>query len=424
MFSLTSLTALRRRASNQAQDWFESPRESARLLPMEGLRGLAVLVVFFVHAHALFGPYIASYAGLFRVSEYLGRVGIAGVDLFFVLSGFIIYGALVHKQARYFTFLQRRVRRIYPTFLVVLSCYLVLSVLFPSESKIPTHTWSAAKYILENVLFLPGFFRIVPIITVAWSLSFEFAFYLSVPLVVFIFGDYRQDRVRRITLLSAMWVLFSLLEVFFFNGTHIRMLSFVSGMLLQEVTAGGQISSLLTRRGQWISVFAVVVTASYHFAFQSREFGLHTSGALSVMLMSAAIFAFALYTLEYPGVLRKVCTFSPVRYWGNISYSYYLAHGITLKALATLVERVRPERHPILMYFGVLAAGLVATWVSASVLYLLVEKPLSFTAKKQHARTQPARGAAFVVAAEESSRRRELRKSVTATGISTLQLLL
>jgi peptidoglycan/LPS O-acetylase OafA/YrhL len=282
--------------------------------------------------------------------------------------------------------MQRRVKRIYPTFLAVLGCYLVLSVLFPSESKIPGHTWPAAKYILENVLFLPGIFHIVPIITVAWSLSFEFAFYLFVPFMALILSRH-QDKRQRIALLSLIWVLFSAAEAFLFHATHIRMLSFVSGMLLQEVTAGQKVRSLVGRRGQWISIGALAVTASYHFAVQPKYPAGPLGTVASVLLMSAAIFSFVLHALEYPGFLQKVCTWRPMRYWGNISYSYYLAHGITLKALATLLASVRPPLNSVLMFCIALGAGLAATWVSASLLYLLVEKPLSLAPKRQHIST-------------------------------------
>ena len=392
---MSSITALRQHISHTGQDWFESPGGGTRLLPMEGLRGLAVLLIFFVHVHAFFGSYVASYPRLFSASEYFGRVGNAGVDLFFVLSGFIIYGALVHKPVKYLAFVRRRVERLYPAFLAVLSTYLVLSVVFPSESKIPVHTWAAAKYILENILLLPGLFRIVPIVTVAWSLSFEFAFYLSVPLVVFLLGHDRQDSLRRIALLSGIWGIFSLSEAFVFHGSHIRMLAFLSGMLLQEVTTTGKARAYLTRRGQWISICVLVLIVSYHFAVQPKDLGTRASGVLSVVLMSVSIFFFVLYSLEYPGVLHKVCTWRPMRYWGNISYSYYLAHGLTLKAMATLLARLQPQHHPVLVYFAALVAGLTATWVSASLLYLFVEKPMSLTPKKKRARIGAAVLASF-----------------------------
>jgi len=380
---MSSATGLRQAVSQTAHDWFESPGGHTRLLPMEGLRGVAVLLVYFVHAHSFFGPYLASYPRLYSASEYLGRVGNAGVDLFFVLSGFIIYAALTHKPVPYFSFLQRRVRRIYPTFLAILSSYLVLSFVFRSESRIPVHTWAAAKYIVENIFLLPGFFRIVPIVTVAWSLSFEFAFYLAVPIVVLALRRYSQDRLRRVALLSGLWGLFVLLEAFVFHGSHIRMLSFLSGMLLQEISANEKVRAYLAPRGQWISVAAVVVTASYHFVVQPRVFGTNGSGVLSIALMSVALFFFVLYSLEYRGALHMMSTWRPMRYWGNISFSYYLAHGVTLKGMATVLARLHPEHHPVFTYFAALVVGIAATWVSATVVYLFVEKPMSLTPKKQ-----------------------------------------
>ncbi len=386
---MTSTRTLQQTISRTAKNWFETAGGKTRLLPMEGLRGLAVLAVFFVHAHGFFGPYVANNVPLFRISEYLGQTGNVGVDLFFLLSGFLIYGALVHKQVPYMMFLLRRVKRIYPAFLAVLSCYLVLSIVFPSQSRIPVHTSAAVTYILANLVFLPGLFSITPIVTVAWSLSFEFAFYLLVPFVVFILGRHSGRKIRRVALLSAMWVLFSALEALFLHGAHIRMLSFLSGMLLQEIARGGWLKSLLSRTGQVISILALVLLASYHFALRSRETGALSSGVPSAALMSAALFFFVFCALEYRGVVHKLCIWKPLRYWGNISYSYYLVHGIALKGVATLLARIGFTRYPVLIYVCGIALGLVASWVSAIILYLSVERPLSVTPQKLSPGTQP-----------------------------------
>jgi len=72
-----------------------------------------------------------------------------------------------------------------------------------------------------------------------------------------------------------------------------------------------------------------------------------------------------------------------MRYWGNVSYSYYLAHGITLKAIAISVERFLPVHHSLFIYLLAMTFGMVATWVSASLLYVLVEKPISLAPSKR-----------------------------------------
>lgn len=354
---------------------------------MEGLRGLAVLLVYFVHAHAFFGGYLASYPQLYRTSEFLGLTGNSGVDLFFVLSGFIIYRALLHKPVSYPSFLRRRVQRLYPTFLAVLSTYLVLSLLIPSESKIPAQVGSAVTYIVENILLLPGFFSITPIVTVAWSLSFEFAFYIMVPLVVLALGRSEADRPRRIVILALIWIALFLSLTFLAQGSHIRMLSFLSGMLLQEALASRALQGRLTRIGQFISVACFVITISYRYTGHPGPI----TGPVSTALMSLSIFVFVFYSLDYQGGLQKLFTWSPLRYWGNISYSYYLAHGITLKAISKILERVHTQDHPLFLYGSALLLGLIATWITGSALYLLVEKPFSLAPNKEHSAAPSSR---------------------------------
>src|SRR5690242_8704966 len=95
---------------------YELSGSNGRLRPMEGLRGLAVLMVFFVHLDALFGVYARHSTLLSRPLHFLGIVGNAGVDLFFVLSGYLIYGALMRHTVGFIDFLRRRAERIYPTF--------------------------------------------------------------------------------------------------------------------------------------------------------------------------------------------------------------------------------------------------------------------------------------------------------------------
>src|SRR5690606_4132801 len=158
---------------------FELQNGTSRNLAMEGLRGIAVTLVFLVHYHSVLTPWMAGVEGW---GSDFGRAmrfaGAAGVDLFFVLSGYLIYGATLSARFSWGGFMRRRLQRIYPTFLVLLTIYLGLSFLIPSESKLPPGAAEASFYVLQNVLLLPGMFAIKPIITVAWSLSYEMFFYL------------------------------------------------------------------------------------------------------------------------------------------------------------------------------------------------------------------------------------------------------
>src|SRR5690242_12292580 len=102
------------------------------------------------------------------------------------LCGYLIYGHLIVRHRPFLSYFRRRVQRIYATFLVVFFVYIVLSLLLPARSKISSADSEAFYYVAENLLLLPGVLPIEPLITVAWSLSYEFAYYLATPLIILI----------------------------------------------------------------------------------------------------------------------------------------------------------------------------------------------------------------------------------------------
>lgn len=112
---------------------------------MEGMRGFAAMLVFLVHFRALFGHY-AEGTVLFSPFQILGALGHTGVDLFFILSGYLIYGIVMDRRFVFWRFFVRRIRRLYPTFLVVFAIYLAASFVLPSRSKLPSSLREAAVY--------------------------------------------------------------------------------------------------------------------------------------------------------------------------------------------------------------------------------------------------------------------------------------
>lgn len=205
---------------------------SGNVRPMEGLRGFAVFLVFLVHYATLMSPFILKTPGISTAVEAIHSIGNAGVDLFFVLSGYLIYGSLMARRQGFVPFMRRRIARIYPAFLVVLLVYVVLSFLQPTTSKIPSGTHQSILYILQNMLLLPGIFKIDPIITVAWSLSYEMLYYIILPPLILLLKLRARPAVWRVgffvlaggTILGACAV----------YGGPIRLAMFVSGILLHE----------------------------------------------------------------------------------------------------------------------------------------------------------------------------------------------
>lgn len=103
--------------------WYETDFGPSRIMPMEGLRGLAIALVFLCHFQiVILSPLSESFHSRFFL--VMAQIGGTGVDLFFVLSGMLIYRAALKPGMKYGKFLLRRVERIFPTFVAVLALYI------------------------------------------------------------------------------------------------------------------------------------------------------------------------------------------------------------------------------------------------------------------------------------------------------------
>src|SRR5450830_691679 len=203
--------------------------DSPNLRSMEGMRGFAVFLVFLAHYVSLIGPWISRHSELEAFAEAVHAIGNVGVDLFFVLSGYLIYRSIIGRRQDLFLFFQRRVDRVYPAFLVVFALYLVISVLRPADSKIVGTGVDACLYVLQNVMLLPGLFNITPIITVAWSLSYEMLYYIAIPVVIALFQMRERSVQWRVRFFLIGAVLIAAWCALF--GGPVRLIMFVSGIL-------------------------------------------------------------------------------------------------------------------------------------------------------------------------------------------------
>jgi peptidoglycan/LPS O-acetylase OafA/YrhL len=368
-------------------DWLERQFELSRglegknLRAMEGLRGFAVALVFLVHFVSVTKTMVHHTAGTSSLSQTVHAIGNAGVDLFFVLSGYLIYGALINKPSPYLAFLRRRVLRIYPVFLVTLAIYLLLSWLSPQTSKLPKEWGDALLYIMENLLLLPGMTDIKPVITVAWSLSYEMFYYLLVPVVVAALQLRTWQPSQRIYFFLALNV--ACLVGFGLFGGHIRLVMFIAGILLYDL--------LKMERGPGPSTVLSLLLLLLGFTFKAMEASL--TGALGTEIcLQIAFFAlcWACFASPNSGIGLRF-SWTPLRWLGNMSYSYYLLHGLALVLMAKVLTPLLPAQGlspwsllPLLPFaFGV-------TLLPSAAMFILVERPLSL---KSAGRTRTDTGA-------------------------------
>ena len=357
---------------------FELSRGGSELnvRPMEGLRGFAVFLVFLVHYVTLVEPWINWQPAVLGLARALHTIGNAGVDLFFVLSGYLIYGSLISRKQEFTRFMARRVKRIYPAFLVVFAVYVVLSFLFKGESKIPDSPFFAILYLAENLLLLPGIFPVTPLITVAWSLSYEMFFYLAIPLVIALFNLRQRSPAWRTGFFVVAASGMALSAAAF--GGPIRLVMFVSGILLHEAMEGNAVPSPPNALALFILVLGLSSTL-----IPARG---TASSALAASILFCTFFVLCLACFrDTSGWLSRAFSCTPLRWLGNMSYSYYLVHGLALKAAFLALAFALPATNQFgWLFWALLPVMFALTLIPSAALFLAVEKPFSLTPDRAH----------------------------------------
>jgi peptidoglycan/LPS O-acetylase OafA/YrhL len=174
-------------------------RIAANRIPgLDGLRAIAILSVIICHVNITFSNLFPSS----RVNHFitiLSSAGWVGVDLFFVLSGFLITGILYHAKESenyYINFYIRRALRIFPLFYAYTTAILVfLPVLFSGTSNRALSFWLGGNW-LDRVSVFAYFYNFraafighhLPLVNHFWSLAVEEHFYFVWPFVVLHFG--------------------------------------------------------------------------------------------------------------------------------------------------------------------------------------------------------------------------------------------
>ena len=210
-------------------------KPEARHLPaLDGLRGLAILLVLF-HHFTILVPSTPAEAGLKRVSA----VGAYGVDLFFVLSGFLVTGILLRTKGRpgfLKNFYMRRILRIFPLFYLLLAAvFLILPQLdfLKGNWHVNPGDWAWYAFFASNFLVaLKGNFN-DSFVGVSWSLAIEEQFYVVWPWIVARFGTRGLKRLLWAVIAGALLarcVLWSLgassLQIYVLTLTRIDSIAF------------------------------------------------------------------------------------------------------------------------------------------------------------------------------------------------------
>lgn len=279
-----------------------------RIPQLDGLRAVAVIGVFLVHATSI-------------------RLVWIGVDLFFVLSGFLITGILIQSKDRSFGsyirgFYARRVRRILPAYVAIL---VVTTLLFGTAWMVDWYFYVGGMNLLRPLGRDLG----PPNIRSLWSLAVEEQFYLLWPIVVF-FLD-RKQIIRCAILLLALAPFLRLVCTPLFPDDHWVIYSQLPFRM--DTLAAGALVALtkdrLSRRNM-ITAATLVLFAGLTGIYWLGAHGLSSASntkVSNVFVYEATLFVVTgMFVLALVGVGKSVLSFAPIRWLGIISYSVYLFH--------------------------------------------------------------------------------------------------
>jgi peptidoglycan/LPS O-acetylase OafA/YrhL len=345
-------------------------------LDIEGMRAIAV------------GSVLAFHSGL---TWFAG--GFVGVDVFFVLSGFLITGLLAREvsrtgRVRLGAFWARRVKRLLPASATVLAfSALVTWIYLPitQRSAFGGDIVSAALYAVNwrlagrSVDYLAEDVGASPV-QHYWSLSVEEQFYLVWPLLILLVAIIWARRWRRgafitlstVTVLSFAWSVAqshsSPQTAFFVSTTRIWELG-IGALLALAATRVGRFPTALRAAAGWIGILAIAYAVLF-FDGSTTWPGVNTLvPTVGAALMIASGIA------PTPGSPQRLLSLAPMVWIGGLSYSLYLWHWPILIAAQAHFANLQVRYAVLLMLFSVVPAWLCHKYIENPIRFGKAFKP-------------------------------------------------
>jgi peptidoglycan/LPS O-acetylase OafA/YrhL len=378
----------------------------ARFRPIDGFRALAVLWIILMHCMWFQYPFMSAAA----FSAFLGGAprwiigGAYGVDVFFVISGFLIGYLLMDEFSRRGGI---RLPRFYGRrFLKLMPAYIAAMALYAVTMRVNRHMlWTNLIYINN---FIAG---VNQAMHWTWSLAIEEQFYFTFPcFLIFVF--YKTRPSHRTGLLWAVIILSLLIRAFVIfheriylpvpwsaGVTDARFLHWAETVYIKPYTRFGcmaigvlathfQLTGSAARffqsrpRVAFIGAVSSILLMTSIIAAPIHVAGPRWSDTASLIVLSlhrtlfgaatAFLILFSLYPANRVARLFHVClSWRPFYSMAQLAYSAYLLHPIIL---TMMFSAIAPNlgRYPMMVYFVV---GPVLSFTGALVLYLLVERP-------------------------------------------------
>jgi len=355
--------------------WIPNNVKRQRITAMDSLRGLAAFSVLVFHWNGILAA---------NSSWVLAKIGHLGVDMFFVLSGFLVsLSFLFTKQLK--NYFKKRLARIVPLAYSSLIIILVLKM----TTGVVIFDWASIKDFLIHLSFTQSFFvsHYYGNFPVMWTLSIELTFYLMVPVLFFLGRKNLKVFLGLLLVLLVSNFAYRYHLIGFFDQWDIHQRIFYSeqiwgrfdqftyGILLSLAFLYKEQLKIMAKLKYLLVLLGMLLLSWSGWQFYLLESSFRDFAFLQVFLHSIFGFGFALilWGLVYISDKHGYKRIPFLDYLGEISYGVYVWHFFVLSSVATL------NLDPYLS----LGLAICITIIVASLSWFIIEKPaLNFTKRK------------------------------------------
>jgi len=346
------------------------------LKQLDGVRAIAItLVIIWHYFYQLTGDYSE---GPMKYIKFITSWTWSGVDLFFILSGFLIGRILINNKGseNYFkTFYLKRIFRIFPAYYLVLFVYIIF-ILTGISANFP---WLFENQfsVLPYFLFLQNFWMVIygfgsHWLVVTWTLAVEEQFYLLLPLLIYFV---RLKSLPKILITGV--ILAPVIRALYVEGAYVllptRMDSLLSGVLIAYFYLNGSLIKFFSGKQKYL---IAVLVALFIFIFNYKRLDYLRFGGVYIQALLVFFYSMSLVFLltNTNKFLQSLFSNSIMSFIAKISYMLYLTHQIFSGLLHQLILNQSPQLNNY-NDIAVTLLSLIVTIVFCTVSYKLLESP-------------------------------------------------
>jgi len=343
------------------------------IISIQYLRAFAALSVLITHV--LQWP-------LGELNFTLLKTGRLGVEVFFVISGFIMTMIAGDGAFRPGRFLSRRALRIVPAYWAATFLVVALALALPSQFRTTVPTIGG---LIKSLLFIPSLDPKAPLLLLGWTLNFEAFFYVVFASLFFLRSELRT------LVLCALFAALVATGLNLRDPSHVQdfytsmsLIGFCAGTLVAQLYRHGWLPPDSMVRQALIGAMLVLLVDFYVVPWADvdrtplPEYLFTAITAVSIVLVGLQI--------EVAGLLPR---FATLKYLGDASYSLYLFHLFAIAAVWAVAKRLFDTQQP-LAYLGCAAAAIIAGIGFALVCHHLVERPFLKAGRRWRRAVVPA----------------------------------